>query len=149
MRLHNQTRTRNRGLDLRLLKVSKITHYSICSVNTKTPGLTKDPAKLLRVRKDLPTTIPCAVSHAAWLRIIAPLFRPDQLVEQSLIELRPPGLVERLNAELAHWEKNVASINRFPRSIGSRPKCRQGVYLANDEHGLLITDMTRCKDFIK
>lgn len=98
--------------------------------------------KLLRVRKDLPTTLPCAVSHAAWLRLIAPLFRPDQIVGQSLIKLQPAGLITRLNVELRHWELHPRPMKYSTLSLDRRPKSRQGVYLAQDNYGLLITDMT-------
>lgn len=107
--------------------------------------LTRFPDQLLRVRKNLPTTFPCEESHAAWLRLIAPLFRPDQILEQSLVRLHPPGLLTRLNAELRSWEQNPNSMKPPARSLDHRPKSRQGIYLADDEYGLLITDMTCSK----
>jgi inositol-pentakisphosphate 2-kinase len=119
------------------------------SRRTRHLWLIPSPDKLLRVRKDLPTTLPCAVSHAAWLRIIAPIFCPDQLVQQSLIELRPAALLKRLNAELRHWEQNPRPINRSSSSPACRPMSRQGVYLANDDYGLLVTDMTCSKDVLE
>lgn len=105
--------------------------------------------KLLRVRKELSTTAPCAISHAAWLRLIAPLFHPDQIIAQALIKLQPSGIVARLNAELRHWEQNPHPMKCSSRSLDRRPKARQGVYIANDDYGLLVTDMTCCKDSLR
>ncbi len=84
--------------------------------------------KLLRVRKDLPTTLPCAISQAGFIHLIRPEFEEHQLVNQILVKLWPAGIIERLNAEL--------------RATIPRPVARQGTYLAEDEYGLLITDMT-------
>lgn len=92
--------------------------------------------KLLRVRKDLLTTIPCATSQDAWLRHIAPLFPEHQLVNQTLVELRSSGAITHLNIELETCEKlELTATDR-------RPAKRHGVYLADDDHGLLVTDMT-------
>jgi inositol-pentakisphosphate 2-kinase len=82
--------------------------------------------KLLRLRKDLPTTAPCAIAQDAWERVIAPLFFEDELVCQSLVQLRPGKVTERLNEELRGWERD------YPLK-GS---------LRSLDHGLLITDMT-------
>jgi inositol-pentakisphosphate 2-kinase len=67
--------------------------------------------------------------------VIAPFFRPDQLVHQSLIRLGP-HLIDDLNESLVDWEHRPAA-NRQ-----SRPSRRKGTYLAADEFGLLITDMS-------
>ncbi|PMD40870.1 hypothetical protein L207DRAFT_346892 [Hyaloscypha variabilis F] len=91
--------------------------------------------KLLRLRKQLPTTLPVARSQEGWKRVIAPFFRPDQLVHQSLIRLGP-HLIDDLNESLVDWEHRPAA-NRQ-----SRPSRRKGTYLAADEFGLLITDMS-------
>ncbi|PSS17066.1 hypothetical protein M430DRAFT_59443 [Amorphotheca resinae ATCC 22711] len=101
--------------------------------------------KLLRLRKDLPTTSPCAAGHDTWLRLIAPLFPADQIVHQSLVELRPPGIITKLNEELRSWEQSSerSTIKKSHlRSLDLRPTQRQGIYLAEDDHGLLVTDMT-------
>ena len=91
--------------------------------------------KLLRLRKGLPTTLPVSVTQEAWERVIAPLFPPSEIVQQSLVRLEP-RVIHDLNTKLQHWEQNPADI-QHPRS--SR---RRGIYLANDEFGLLVTDMT-------
>jgi inositol-pentakisphosphate 2-kinase len=96
---------------------------------------------LLRLRKDLPTTAPCAVAQDAWERVIAPLFFEDELVCQSLVQLRPGKVIQRLNEELQGWERDYP-LKGSLRSLDPRPTKRQGIYLADDEHGLLITDMT-------
>ncbi|KAE9367959.1 hypothetical protein N431DRAFT_349172 [Stipitochalara longipes BDJ] len=91
--------------------------------------------KLLRLRKNLPTTLPVAKSQESWERVIAPLFLPDQVVHQSLIRLGPQ-LVVNLNGKLLDWEHHPSASQqpRLPR--------RKGKYLADDQFGLLITDMT-------
>jgi len=98
--------------------------------------------KLLRLRKNLPTNAPRAVSHDAWLRLIAPMFPSDQIVDQCLVELRPAKVIERLNKELEGWEKYDYPMKGSLRSWDLRPTKRQGIYLADDDHGLLVTDMT-------
>ena len=57
------------------------------------------------------------------------MFDENQLVQQSLVRLGPSRIISRLNAELL-------------RSIPPRPISRLGVFLAEDDYGLLITDMT-------
>jgi hypothetical protein len=91
--------------------------------------------KLLRLRKKLPTTLPIATSQEAWERVIAPLFPPDQIVQQSFVRLGP-RVIDDLNDELRQWEQHPAD------SQHPRPSRRQGTYLADDEFGLLITDMS-------
>jgi inositol-pentakisphosphate 2-kinase len=93
------------------------------------------PDKLLRLRKNLPTTLPVATSQDAWERVIAPLFPHDQIVQQSLVRLGS-RVIDDLNDKLRHWEQHPAD-NQHPR-----PSRRQGTYLADDEFGLLITDMS-------
>lgn len=95
--------------------------------------------KLLRLRKAVPNAIPCAESHDAFLRVIVPLFEPDQIVDQCLVKIRPTKLVQRLNGELEDIETNVDPDAEPP--LVPRPVRRQGIYLADDEFGLLITDM--------
>jgi inositol-pentakisphosphate 2-kinase len=96
-------------------------------------SLTIPTGKLLRVRKNLPTTLPCAVSQENWLKLIAPLFSPDQVVEQSLVQLTPGDIIPKLNSELRTLETE-SNILRSAK--------RRGTYLADDEYGLLVTDMT-------
>ncbi|KAG9243495.1 inositol-pentakisphosphate 2-kinase [Calycina marina] len=91
--------------------------------------------KLLRVRKDLPTTQPCESSHHAWLSLIAPMFEPDQIVQQSLVSLRAWNIIDQLNKELRRWDQDG-------HRSKLRPSKRRGVYLADDEYGLLVDDMT-------
>ncbi|KAH9224189.1 inositol-pentakisphosphate 2-kinase [Leptodontidium sp. 2 PMI_412] len=107
--------------------------------------------KLLRVRKDLPTTLPCAEAQASWESLIAPLFTPSHLVTQSLISLRPASVkttynhIHALNTSLKTWENDSSPAISTPTNshdAGSRPPKRRGVYLADDEYGLLVTDMS-------
>ncbi|KAJ5937232.1 Inositol-pentakisphosphate 2-kinase [Penicillium verhagenii] len=87
--------------------------------------------KLLRLRKQTAGDISYKEIHRNFNTIVRPLFRPDQLVDQSLI-LLPGGLLQRCNEQLRAAELN-----------GQRPKKRHGGYLCADEPlGLLITDMT-------
>jgi inositol-pentakisphosphate 2-kinase len=98
-----------------------------------TANITSD--KLLRLRKDLPTTLPVARSQEAWVRVIEPLFLPDQVVRQSLVRL-DPHLIDRMKVRLIHWENHPTEYKN------PRPSRRKGAYLADDEFGLLITDMS-------
>jgi inositol-pentakisphosphate 2-kinase len=98
-----------------------------------TANITSD--KLLRLRKNLPTTLPVARSQEAWVRVIEPLFLPDQVVRQSLVRLGP-HLIDRMKKRLVHWENHPTEYKN------PRPSKRRGVYLADDEFGLLITDMS-------
>lgn len=91
--------------------------------------------KLLRLRKETSSAIP--YQEIAWNfdKVVRPLFRPDELVDQTLTYL-PKGLIQRCNEQLRAAELN-----------GRRPKRRQGVYLSVTEpFGLLITDMTTFND---
>jgi len=67
------------------------------------------------------------------------MFPADQLVQQTLVELRPGNIIAQLNRELRIWDSPTKG--RSP-SANPRPPKRKGVYLADDEHGLLIQDMT-------
>ncbi|KAH6668961.1 inositol-pentakisphosphate 2-kinase [Halenospora varia] len=99
-------------------------------------------SKLLRVRKNLPTTAPQAVAQENWLRLVKPLFDEDHIVDQCLVEIKTAKVIERLNKELEGWEKWPYPIKGSLRSLDRRPTKRHGIYLADDEHGLLVTDMT-------
>lgn len=93
--------------------------------------------KLLRLRKNLPTTCQVYVSHSHWLNHIAPLFCPEEIVQQSLVAIKTSGIISCLNAELQEWEQSANCIE-----IKERPENRRGTYLADEEFGLLVTDMT-------
>ncbi|CZT49449.1 uncharacterized protein RSE6_10300 [Rhynchosporium secalis] len=99
--------------------------------------------KLLRVRKNLPTTLPSVEAQDQWSKLIFPLFPPSQLVHQSLISLRPQGYnhITALNASLKSAEAPSPS-DKDKAPVIARPKKRHGVYLADDEYGLLVTDMS-------
>ncbi|EPE31692.1 hypothetical protein GLAREA_12448 [Glarea lozoyensis ATCC 20868] len=89
--------------------------------------------KLLRLRKNLPTTLPCSLSQQNWERLLVPLFHADNLVKQTLVDLRPSNIISRLNSELRTWEQQPHP---------NRPSKRHGTYLAPDPYGLLVVDMT-------
>lgn len=91
--------------------------------------------KLLRLRKGLSTTLPVSVTQEAWERVIAPLFLPTEIVQQSLVRLES-RVIHDLNTKLQHWEQDPADAQN------PRPSIRRGIYLADDEFGLLVTDMT-------
>ncbi|KAJ5539291.1 Inositol-pentakisphosphate 2-kinase [Penicillium frequentans] len=87
--------------------------------------------KLLRLRKKTAGDISYKEINRNFNTIVRPLFRPEELVDQSLI-LLPGDLIQRCNEQLVAIELN-----------GQRPKKRHGGYLCADEpFGLLITDMT-------
>ena len=87
--------------------------------------------KLVRLRKNLSSTVPVAESYRYFEDLIAPLFLKENLVEQILFH-PAPALLRDCNAKLRQMEKS-----------GTRPKKRYGLYLAEDEeHGCLVTDMT-------
>lgn len=94
------------------------------------------------MRKGLPTTISVAVNQEAWERVIAPLFRSDQLVEQSLVRLGS-NTINFLNNELRVWDEESAQYDpkNTKRRRLPRPANRRSVYLADDEFGLFVTDM--------
>ena len=104
---------------------------------TEIPPLQMDPrlaGKLVRLRKDLPTTAPMADSHRHFENMIKPLFRDENLVGARLFQLSPQ-LLRRCNATLRDMENH-----------GTRPSKRHKIYLAEDEqHGCLIMDMS-CPD---
>lgn len=98
------------------------------------PPLQIDPSlagKLVRLRKDLPSTVPMADSQRHFEKMIQPLFPNESTVEATLFH-PSPDLLKDCNAQLRRMEKD-----------GSRPSKRHGVYLVEDEkHGCLITDMS-------
>jgi inositol-pentakisphosphate 2-kinase len=101
------------------------------------------PGKLLRLRKELPWTAPCAIAQADFLLDIYPLFNSEHLVEQHLVKIKSSRIVEKLNHELEEWDKipnDYKGAFREPRPARGHRK-----YLADDEHGLLVEDMTPLK----
>ncbi|KAJ6069610.1 hypothetical protein N7499_011497 [Penicillium canescens] len=87
--------------------------------------------KLLRLRKETTADISYKEIVRNFDTIIRPLFSPEELVDQTLVQL-PDGLLARCNERL-----------RADEVAGSRPKKRHGGYLCLSEpFGLLITDMT-------
>ena len=96
--------------------------------------LMRDPAlegKLIRLRKDLPTTMPVNASWEHFHRIISPLFLESEVVTQTLFKITAQ-VIKNLNADL-----------RLQEAHRSRASKRHGTYLAEDEtHGTLITDMS-------
>ena len=102
------------------------------------PALRLDPrleGKLVRLRKNLPSTVPVLESHKHFKRLVIPLLDNQStkgcLVEQILF--RPSKeLLNDCNAKLRKMEAD-----------GSRGPKRHGVYLAEDEgYGTLVTDMS-------
>ena len=87
--------------------------------------------KLLRLRKQIPSSVPVMESHEFFKRKIEPLFPQEMLLEQELCEVSP-DLLKKYNKELKRDEKQ-----QYLRNEG-----RAGTYLAEDEpHGTLITSM--------
>lgn len=80
----------------------------------------------MRLRKDLPTTSRTLETQKAYNTYLAPLFPEYLLLSQRAIAL-PTGLISRLN-------ENLKTINR--------PSSRLKDFLAQESHGLLITDMS-------
>ncbi|CAD0093306.1 unnamed protein product, partial [Aureobasidium vineae] len=86
--------------------------------------------KLLRLRKDKSFIQPTKAQSSTFQQEFLPLFRPNNLVEQTLITL-DEVLIRRLNQELEEHENRKL-----------RKHVRHGDRLAIDEYGLLMTDMT-------
>ncbi|KAI9823041.1 MAG: Inositol-pentakisphosphate 2-kinase [Thelocarpon impressellum] len=87
--------------------------------------------RLLRLRKELHSTVPYEQSVRSFHDIIAPLFPPQSLVDHDLVAL-PDDFIARRNAEL-----------RADELAGRRKACRRSLYLAGaDRYGALITDMS-------
>lgn len=91
--------------------------------------------KLLRLRKETTAEIPYQEIARNFDEAIRPLFKPEELVDQTLVQL-PYGFVQQCNELLRAAEVN-----------GARPRRRQGVYLSlHEPYGLLVTDMTTYGD---
>ena len=112
------------------------------STQLEVPAFRLDPLledKLVRLRKNLPSTTPVIESQRHFESIIVPLFegqsKKNSLVEQTVF--RPSqSLIRDCNAKLRKIEAD-----------GSRSRKRYGTYLAEDEdYGVLVTDMTSGTD---
>jgi inositol-pentakisphosphate 2-kinase len=106
------------------------------------PALRLDPrleGRLVRLRKDLPSTVPVIESQTYLENLIVPLFTSrfnrGFLVQQILF--RPSrDLIRECNAKLREMEAE-----------GSRSRKRHYVYLVEDEdYGTLVTDMSAGTD---
>lgn len=87
--------------------------------------------KLLRLRKNVRYGLPYRDTAHDFQTKIRPLFRDDELVDQTLVRV-PLSLIRRCNANLEERER-----------LGQRPAIRCGVFLAEDEPlGMLVTDMS-------
>lgn len=87
--------------------------------------------KLLRLRKETTTDLSYEEMAHGFNAHVRPLFKPEELVDQTLIRL-PDGLIQRCNEHLRAAERT-----------GMRPKKRHGGSLCTKEpFGLLISDMT-------
>ena len=98
------------------------------------PPLQLDPrlsGKLVRLRKDLPHSMPVEECQERFETIIKPLFQKENLVEAELFNVSSE-LLKDCNSNLRKMEK-----------AGRRPAKRHGIYLIeNAKHGCLITDMS-------
>ena len=87
--------------------------------------------KLVRLRKELSSTVPVIETQRHFEDLIAPLFPKEYLVEQILFH-PTAALLKDCNVELRRLEKERI-----------RHEKRHGVYLdENEKYGYLITDMT-------
>ncbi|KAB8301545.1 hypothetical protein EYC80_003391 [Monilinia laxa] len=103
--------------------------------------------KLLRLRKDVPTTAPTSESHQQWLGYILPLFEPEQLVTQELVYIGHLNVIPGLNTDLRRFDNpgGTSTSNHLappPKGKFYRSRAQSGTFLAKDDFGLLVTDMT-------
>ncbi|THV50083.1 hypothetical protein BGAL_0165g00020 [Botrytis galanthina] len=103
--------------------------------------------KLLRLRKDVPTTAPTSDSHQQWLGYILPLFKPEQLVTQELVYIGHLNVIPGLNTDLRRFDNpgGTSTSNHLappPKGKFYRSRAQSGTFLAKDDYGLLVTDMT-------
>ncbi|ESZ94928.1 hypothetical protein SBOR_4720 [Sclerotinia borealis F-4128] len=103
--------------------------------------------KLLRLRKDVPTTAPTSESHQQWLKYIVPLFKPDQIVTQELVYIGHLNVIPGLNTDLRRFDNtgSTSTSNHLappPKGKFYRSRAQSGTFLAKDDYGLLVTDMT-------
>ena len=101
---------------------------------TEISPLTIDPrleGKLIRLRKDLSTTVPVTESWDHFQNVVIPLFLGSQLVSQTLFKISPE-FVKTLNTELRCMEDD-----------GRRSQRRHGVYVdENEGYGTLVSNMS-------
>lgn len=91
--------------------------------------------KLLRLRKETTSGFPYQEIARNVDKTIRPLFKPEELVDHTLVRLSS-GFIQQCNEQL-----HAAEVN------GTRPCRRQGVYLSlHEPYGLLVTDMTTYGD---
>jgi inositol-pentakisphosphate 2-kinase len=124
--------------------VTVISHDSSNTSDTSRSDWLTVLGKLLRLRKDLPTTIPAEICYKQWVELIAPLLPTKHLVEQSLVFIKHSGIVHHLNELLVKHERANKGFTPHEKLLSSdiRPAKRYGVYLADDRFGLLVQDMT-------
>jgi len=84
------------------------------------------------------TTEPVIQTHANFASYIQPLLSTKDVLNQQLISLKSSDIIPRLNQQLKDWDAG----RWHPNNHESRPLRRQGVFLANDDFGLLIDDMS-------
>lgn len=96
---------------------------------------------MLRLRKDLPITRTYLNAQDDWLRRIFPLFKDHEIVIQSLFDIRHLDLLPTLNADLRARESATP-----PKPLVPRAAKRVGVYLSDDDYGLLVTAMMPLND---
>ena len=101
---------------------------------TEISPTTIDPrlqGKLIRLRKNLLTTVPVTESWNHFQNVVIPLFLGSQLVSQTLFKISRE-FVRSLNDEL-----------RFMEEHGRRDQERHGVYVdENERYGTLVSDMS-------
>ncbi|KAA8572072.1 hypothetical protein EYC84_001997 [Monilinia fructicola] len=102
--------------------------------------------KLLRLRKDVPSTAPTSESHQRWLGYILPLFQPEQLVTQELVYIGHLNVIPGLNTDLRRFDNpgGTSTSNHLappPKGKFYRSRAQSGTFLAKDDFGLLVTDM--------
>ncbi|KAK2745651.1 Inositol-pentakisphosphate 2-kinase [Onygenales sp. PD_40] len=113
--------------------VYKITMPNELSIHDKLKGgrQLQPDRKLLRLRKQIDSGTPYQDTVRNFNGLIRPMFRDDELVDQTLVRL-PKSFILHCNEQL-----------RADEAHDLRPKNRSGVYLSPKEpFGLLITDMT-------
>ncbi|PGH21626.1 hypothetical protein AJ80_03059 [Polytolypa hystricis UAMH7299] len=104
---------------------------TVADGTTRMKGKNPFSGKLLRLRKSIDSGTPYQETMRNFDSLIRPLFRDDELVDQTMIRL-PMGFISQCNDQL-----------HIDEACNRRPKSRHGVYLSTKEaYGLLITDMT-------
>ncbi|QSZ31368.1 hypothetical protein DSL72_000933 [Monilinia vaccinii-corymbosi] len=119
----------------------------VTEANQDHHGLEYLNGKLLRLRKDVPTTAPTLESHQQWLGYFLPLFKPEQLVTQELVYIGHLNVISGLNTDLRRFDNlgDTSTSNHLaPPTKGKfhRSRAQSGTFLAKDDFGLLVRDMT-------